>query len=118
MTSLADELRQAAAHIREVAAGTSHAPWTVEHRASGKTGYAEISSGPTVICETYGDKSGRSNADGVHIALWDPDVAELVARVLDAWANMVRLDPDLIHRVGGDQTLAVARAINAKAGGA
>lgn len=115
MTSLADELRQAAAHIREVAAGTSHAPWTVEHRASGRTGYAEISSGPTVICETYGDKSGRSNADGVHIALWDPDVAELVAKMLDAWANIAVVDRDPVYF---PEIAAVARAINTKAGGA
>lgn len=50
------------------------------------------------------------------------DVAELagtinleatrsLADVLGAWARMGRLDLDLLHRVGGPETLAVARRI-------
>lgn len=41
--------------------------------------------------------------------------ALLVAAIFDAWARMVRLDPDLIYRIGGDETLALARAINSSA---
>ncbi len=44
--------------------------------------------------------------------LFSPDVAEAVERVLDRWAWLGLLDADLLNRVGGDEALALARAIN------
>jgi hypothetical protein len=52
-------------------------------------------------------------AGGSDFGPMPPDLARLVATVFDAWARMGDLDPDLLNRVGGQETLAVARAVNA-----
>ncbi|WP_035796421.1 hypothetical protein [Kitasatospora mediocidica] len=35
----------------------------------------------------------------------------LIAAILTRWARMAGLDPDPLHRVGGPETVALARAI-------
>jgi hypothetical protein len=35
----------------------------------------------------------------------------LIAAILVEWARIGTLDPDLLHRVGGAETIALARAI-------
>lgn len=47
-----------------------------------------------------------------YIAAMGPPAALAMATVFDAWAHMIRYDADLLSRVGGDETLAVARLIN------
>ena len=47
------------------------------------------------------------------IAAFGPDLAT----VFNQWARLADLDPDLLNRIGGQETLATARAINATAGG-
>lgn len=42
----------------------------------------------------------------------EPATAGLVAEVFDQWAWIAEKDPDLIHRIGGPETLAAARSIN------
>lgn len=44
--------------------------------------------------------------------LLNPMTARALAKTFRAWARIGELDPDLLNRVGGDETLAVARAIN------
>jgi hypothetical protein len=46
------------------------------------------------------------------IALMDPDMGPLIAQVFDRWAWLVDLDPIFLDRVGGPETLAVARSLN------
>lgn len=41
-----------------------------------------------------------------------PDLARLLAAVFDQWGRLADLDPGLLHRIGGRETLAVARAVN------
>lgn len=42
----------------------------------------------------------------------NPPTALLLVAVFDAWARIGDLDPDLLNRIGGPETLAVARALN------
>lgn len=50
-----------------------------------------------------------SSADVEHVASWHPGVALAVADLLEKWAWMVELDPDMGGRVGGDEVLNLAR---------
>jgi len=61
-----------------------------------------IENGPAVPTETQ-------KANAKHIASWHPAVAFAVADLLDKWAWMIGLDPELHHRVGGEQIEGVAR---------
>lgn len=45
------------------------------------------------------------------IALMHPGVGEALAVVFDKWARMGELDPDLLNRVGGPETVALAGLI-------
>jgi hypothetical protein len=91
-------LRKAAEHIREVAEESTPGPW------ADKGHLVTSAAAGTSIAEPFW-------SDTTHIALWNPTVALLVADVFDEWARMGELDPDLLHRVGGPETLALARAI-------
>lgn len=112
--SPAEELRQAAARIREVAGNATPGPWLDlddGDRIVRDPGDDFVSPVDYVV-----DEPLVSNpANGRHFELWDPIVAVLVATLLERWAWMVRLDPDLINRIGGDEALAIARAINGSA---
>lgn len=45
--------------------------------------------------------------------LFSPAAARELAKTFRAWARMGEMDPDLLHRVGGAETLNLARSINA-----
>lgn len=47
-------------------------------------------------------------ADATYIATMHPEVGKALALVFRMWAKIVRLDEDLIHRIAGDETLALA----------
>lgn len=65
---------------------------------------------PYVVASTTTDPSHPPTiAD--YIAAMHPGVGAALAGVFDAWARVGDLDPDLLHRVGGQETLAVARQI-------
>jgi hypothetical protein len=55
-----------------------------------------------------------SAANAEWIAAMHPGVGPVLARVFDVWARMGELDADLLNRIGGEETLAVARAITSK----
>lgn len=116
----AEELRAAAARIREVAGKATPGPWV-----NYNDGDRIIRDPDVTAAEDDSDPCGEGPPleyvvdeplsypeNGDHIAMWDPNVALLVAEVFDKWARIGELDPDLLYRVGGQETLAVARAIN------
>lgn len=90
MTTASDELRAASARLRERA-----------QRAGQGIGAA--------IREGTCDLFGNVRPDP---AAMDPAVGTALAEVFDAWARMADLDPDLLNRIGGEETLALARQIN------
>jgi len=97
------ELRKAAERIREVAGKAPAGPWSLD----GELVISSPDRDPVVnVYDGYGTESAA-----VHIALWDPTTALLVADVFDKWARMGEMDADLLHRVGGPETLTLARAI-------
>jgi len=102
----ADLLRRAAAKIRETAQAATPGPWVVDHDADAQIAFpGRQSHKENVLPEVVsyqGIDGGISSASNVdHIALWSPDVAELVARVLDesaGWCEMYD-DPGEAERV-------------------
>lgn len=49
---------------------------------------------------------------GLLAGMLTPATARLLAATFRAWARMSKYDPDLINRVGGQETLELARSIN------
>jgi hypothetical protein len=107
MSTAADELRAASARLRELAAAVE----------------ADIATNPYWASEEYpphdypnlyarGVDNGLGGPAGVYAAALHPGVGAALAGVFDAWARMADVDPDLMHRVGGRETLALARLIN------
>lgn len=45
--------------------------------------------------------------------LLSPDTARQLAAVFRVWADMAGYDPNQLHRLGGEETIALARSINA-----
>lgn len=116
----AQDLRQAAARIRDVAAKATPGSWRAlpyvygpPEQGWGQPSVAEVLNDDQsyVVSHQPHEGGGASIEDAEHIALFDPIVAKLLANVFDQWERMVRLDADLIHRVGGPEMLALARAI-------
>lgn len=116
MTSPSDELRQAAAHIREVAGKVSLGPWST-YDVSGELIIGADGAQILDVYEGYGN-----TAVAAYITLWDPDVAELVAKMLDeADAAIAAASRQGIAGLTTGLRGALAdlsRAINAKAGAA
>ena len=84
----ADLLRRAAAKIRETAGKATPGPWVVDHDADAQITFpGRRSHKENVLPEVVsyqGIDGGINSASNVeHIALWSPDVAELVARLLE-----------------------------------
>jgi hypothetical protein len=50
----------------------------------------------------------RAAGDTIASVPWN----DLAVGIIEAWAKMVRRDPELIYRVGGEETLKLAQAIN------
>lgn len=90
MTTAADELRAAASSVRSVAEANK-----------------AISENRPLPPEMQ----GRTRAD-VTRADMHPAVGRALAEVFDAWAHVASLDLDLLNRVGGPETLTLARQIN------
>ena len=99
----ADLLRRAAAKIREIASDATKGPWgpTASKYTDG-TYHDHVTAEWDIevdVCEVPATPQGAWDAE--HIALWSPDVAELVARVLDesaGWCEMYD-DPGEAERV-------------------
>ena len=110
--TLSEELSAAAALIRETAAKASDSPWRFERN--------ELVDGGVVANDAYEVAHPGMDEDGPHIALWEPDIAELVARVLDE-ADAAIGAASRQGIAGLTSTLRgaladLARAINAKGG--
>lgn len=121
----AEELRAAADKLRRLAAQADDGPWVTtwrgqEYHLEGcrDDGLPPISiSEWTYAVATQEPKASEQRAEcdtanADYIAAMHPGVGLPLATVFDAWARMGELDPDLLNRVGGPETLAVARAIN------
>lgn len=98
----ADLLRRAAAKIRETAQAATPGPWIYnpneyadQIKFPGRSSSRENLHPETVVYAGHdGGVSGDANAH--HIALWDPDVARLVADWLEAEAHLMDLVPALV----------------------
>lgn len=111
----AELLRGAADKLRGFIAGLGDngGPWAV---GSGPSGYPQTVSNigvPYVVCQTYTDP-GHPPVEGRFIAAMHPGVALALVAVFESWARLAELDADLLGRVGGVETLAVARALFAE----
>lgn len=63
------------------------------------------------VVEVVGaETDARTWANTEHIVSWQPAVALAAAKLLERWAWLGGHDPDLLHRVGGDEVIALARA--------
>jgi hypothetical protein len=107
MTTAADELRAASARLRELARAVD----------------ADIATNPYWASEEYpphdypnlyarGVDNGLGGPAGTFAAAIGPTVGTALAKVFDAWARMADLDPDLLNRIGGEETLTLARLID------
>lgn len=115
----AQELRAAATTIRETAASAVAGPWSM--RDAWRPGDETVH-----VARIANDKhedvlTTRAGADIVglpgtfeHIALWQPDVADIVADWLVSAAAIAEQgkDPSCVHRPIPHAALALARAIN------
>lgn len=114
----AEELRQAATTIRSRAAKASPGPWTVDSETYAETIHDRDHNSVVAGGRWGGEASVFSEtADAIHIALWDPDIAELVAVLFDGSADHWDTRPGVHHQYFDGLPLAnLARAINTKAG--
>ncbi len=103
------ELRLAASKIRRLADAAFGEDW--HSPASSPMPSVRTTTGWEVASATYADSGPGVVA---HMGTRDPATARLVADVLDQWAIVADLSPDDMHRVGGPETFALARAINRK----
>lgn len=90
----ADQLRRAAAKIRETAQAAAPGPWHAHTtgRAGGDHWYVtDADESIAYIHASDGEDEARRQPDAEHIALWSPDVAELVASALDGSADLYEL---------------------------
>lgn len=58
-----------------------------------------------------GFENGMGGVCSELAALFPPPVARELAGVFRAWAGMGALTPDLLHRIGGEDTIRLARMI-------
>jgi hypothetical protein len=58
----------------------------------------------------------RQAVTRLRIGMWTihPDLANPLTEVFEAWARIGDLDPDILNRVGGPETIALARAVNGR----
>lgn len=59
----------------------------------------------------HGVRNALGGEAGELAALFTPEAAIELAGVFRAWARMVDWDADLLHRIGGEETISLARAI-------
>lgn len=106
----ADLLRRAAAKIRETAQGASPGPWSKHEAGDGTVSVV----GPDVhfLAEVGAAVFPSVQRDAEHIVLWSPDVAELVALVLEGTAGgLERRGVTARHTFAEQSALALARRI-------
>jgi hypothetical protein len=60
----------------------------------------------------HGVDNGLGGPSGKLAGLLSPDTARTPAKTMRAWARIGDLDPDLLNRVAGPETIEVARQIN------
>lgn len=112
--TISEELSAAAALIRATAAKATPGTWINLDRGDRIIADAGNFGRPAYVV----DEPLVANPDnGAHIALWDPDIAELAAKMLDDsahWAKDLTWEPELEKTF--EHELALARAINAKGG--
>lgn len=119
MMSPTDELRAAAARIRDTAGAATFGSWTVNDETYAE--YISAADGTAVVSGgRWGDEAPVFNetADAIHIALWDPPTALLVAALLDNSADALTTGSGWVaqERAVNTETwyrheLAIARAI-------
>jgi hypothetical protein len=111
-TDPAARLRQAATKLRTMTADVPPPPWT--EGGIGDYGWTVHLGAPTdprwaSIDTCMDDEQGKTITR--YIAAMGPLVGEGLAAVFDQWAWLAERDPDLLYRVGGPETLAVADAL-------
>ncbi|WP_319052650.1 hypothetical protein [Streptomyces europaeiscabiei] len=122
----ADELRTAADKIRKLVAAIPNEDWGDRPWHAEECSDTELDSCPCIVAQGERREFDQPQdppiqyvADAedpdfaAYIAAMGPPVARSLAAIFDAWARIGDLDPDLLHRVGGPETLAAARALNA-----
>lgn len=117
----AETLRRAADRLRALATADNitPGPWRYDPDTYWNRppffGQEYVGAGPAreIDCVAGTGPEGQPGAseDAAFIAAMHPGVGAALAQVFDAWARMGELDPDLLHRVGGPETLAAARAL-------
>lgn len=130
-TTPAQELATAATRLRRLAEAAAsddwgYRPWQTEECADKEEGscacivsqgvYQSFDEAQQPPVQYIADAELTVYADW--IAAMHPGVGAALAQLLDRWAWLGRVDPDLLNRVGGPEALAVARLINGPAGGA
>lgn len=116
MIQPAQELRTAAQTLRGLTQAVGGDTWTADHFPEGTIIRPANSTVSLLRLAADGMRAaGTPHVTapvGAYIAAMGPNVGALLADVFMAWARIGELDPDLLNRVGGPETLAVARAIN------
>lgn len=104
----AETLRRAAALLcrhAEAARRASPPPWRVTDE------HVVRCADDMIVADRSGTEHPAERADLPYIAVMDPAVGAALADVFEAWARAGALGPDLLSRVGGPETLAVAREL-------
>lgn len=109
----ADRLREAAGVVRKLsaAATTGVCPGYVQSAVRHVARNCDIHCGHDEHYEGPDEQIWDRYNDGPWIALMSPAVGEALAATFMAWARLGELDPDLLNRVGGRETVALADAI-------
>lgn len=110
-------LLAAAKKLRDLGSGATPGEWRAEelppnegHPYPAYWVTSEYESGGFRSDVTVADCPWRE-ADAQHIAVMDPATGLLLATVFEAWARMLHRDSDLVSRIGGSETLEVARKV-------
>ena len=101
-------LRAAAEKIRDDAAAAHRAspsPWRItdEHVIRCADGM--------IVADRSGTDHPAERADLPYIAAMHPGVGAAMAEMFDQWAEMGEFNSDLLNRVGGPETIELARRI-------
>lgn len=111
----ADRLRAAAEKLRGLAEGATPGPLVAITDNGRKDGIAILGAvtnrGTGQAIALYAATNGRRHSDARLAATLDGRVALALAAVFEQWAFVVDVDPDLLHRLGGPETLNLARLI-------
>lgn len=104
VTTPADELTAAAQILLDLADETD------QELADNEYWHSEFA--PHERWFAHGIENACGGPAGKLAGLLNPNTARALAGSLREWARVGDLDPDLLNRVGGPETIALARAIN------